>query len=78
MAERQRDFLADQPVQQVGQVRQDVAQVQDLGAQRLLARKGQQLAHQRGGAVGVLVDLDQVGIVLVALIVPQQQQVAMP
>ncbi len=61
----------------MGEVGQRVAQVQQFGAQVLLARKRQQLADQTGGAVGVLVDLHQIGIVLIALIVPQQQQVAM-
>jgi hypothetical protein len=78
MAEGEGDFLADQPVEQVHELAHGVAQIQRLGLQRLLAREGQQLPDQRGGAVGVLVDLHEIGIVRVALVVAQHQQVAMP
>ena len=44
--------------------------------QGLLAREGEQLAHQVGGAVGVLLDLHDVGEGLVARPVAQQQQIA--
>src|SRR3546814_13946926 len=47
----------------------------DLRLQGLLARKGKKLAHQVGGAVGVLLDLHDVGERLVARPVAQQQQV---
>ena len=39
---------------------QRLVEVEHLRPQRLLAREGQQLAHQRGAAVGVLLDLDDV------------------
>src|SRR5207302_8748289 len=42
----QRDRLADQPPQQVARVRDDVAQVDQLGLQRLLAAERQQLPWQ--------------------------------
>ena len=56
----ERDALADQPLEQHVQVVNHLAEVDDLRAQRLLARERQQVAHQRGGAVGVLPDLDDV------------------
>ena len=49
---------------------------EDARLQRLLAREGEQLAHEVGGAVGVLLDLHDVGEGLVARLVAQQQQVA--
>jgi hypothetical protein len=77
MVERKLDLFAHQPVQQVHQVRHRVAQVHDLELQLLLARKRQELAHQRRGAVGVLADLHKVAIFRIALVMAQQQQVAM-
>ena len=41
----ERDPLADQPAQQHGQVVDHVAEVDDLRAQRLLAREREQVAH---------------------------------
>ena len=46
------------------------------GCRRLLAREGQQLAHQVGGAVGVLLDLHDVGEGRIARPEAQQQQIA--
>ncbi len=70
------DVLADQPAQQVRDFRQHVGHLQHARLQGLLAREGEQLAHQVGGAVGVLLDLHDVGERLVAGAVAQQQQVA--
>src|SRR3546814_4304487 len=75
MAHLQLDVLADEAAQQVRQLGQDVGQVQQARLQGLLARKGKKLAHQVGGAVGVLLDLHDVGERLVARPVAQQQQV---
>ncbi len=69
------DVLADQPPQQMREFTQNVGHVEDARLQGLLAREGQQLAHQVGGAVGVLLDLHDVGEGLVAGAVPEQQQV---
>ena len=69
------DVLADQAAQQMRQLGQDVGQVEHLGLQGLLAREGQQLAHQVGRAVGVLLDLHDVGEGLIARPVAQQQQI---
>ena len=77
MAERQGYLFPHQPVQQVGEVRQCIAHIQRFGPQGLLARECQKLPHQRRGSVGILVDLHQVGIILVTLIVPEQQEIAM-
>ena len=70
------DVLADQAAQQVRQLGQHVGDVEHPRLQALLAREGEQLAHQVGGAVGVLLDLHDVGEGLVARPVAQQQEVA--
>ena len=49
--------LAADDLEQLGDLRQHVRQLQDLGLQGLLAGKGQQLPCQRGGAVGIRLDL---------------------
>ena len=54
------DLLADQPAHHVLQLGQNVAELQHLGPQRLPAREGQQLAHQAGRPVAVLLDLHDV------------------
>ena len=54
------DRLADQPAQQHLQVGQHFAELQRLRPQRLAAREGEQLPHQAGGPVGVLLDLHDV------------------
>ena len=73
----QLDRLAEQALQQVRHLRDDVGKLQHLRAQRLLAREGEQLAGQAGGAVRVRLDLLDVVIVAVARRVPHQHQVAM-
>ncbi len=70
--------LAEQPVQQVRDLGDHVGQLQDLRAQRLLAREGEQLAGQAGGAVRVGADLLDVVIIAVARRVAHQHQVAGP
>ena len=76
--ELQLDILADQPPQQVRQLDQHVADVEHARLQCLLAREGQQLPHEIGGAVAVLLDLHDVGERRVARPEPHQQQVAEP
>ena len=44
-----------------GFIGQHVAQLQHLRAQGLAAREGQQLAHKPGRAIGILLDLHDVG-----------------
>ena len=56
----ERDLFADQPAQQHGEIRQRLAEVEHLRAQRLAAREGEQLAHQARRPVGVLLDLHDV------------------
>jgi hypothetical protein len=77
MVERQLDLLPHQAVQQVHQVGHRVAQIDDLELQFLLTRERQKLAHQRRRAVGVLGDLHQIAEIRIALVMAQQQQVAM-
>ena len=72
----QLDVLADQPAQQMRQLDQHVGDVEDARLQGLLAREGQELAHQIGGAVGVLLDLHDVGEGRVARPEAHQQEVA--
>ncbi len=60
MHQTELDVLAEQPLQQDRQVGQHLAEHQHLRAQRLAARERQQLAHQAGGAVGVLLDVHDV------------------
>ncbi len=55
------DVFADEAADQVAQLGQHIGEVDGFGLQRLPARESQQLAHQVGGAVGVLLDLHDVG-----------------
>ena len=70
--------LADEPVQQVGKLRQRLGDVQDDRLQGLFARKRKQLAHQVDGAVDVLLDLHDVGKRGIVGPVALQQEVAEP
>ncbi len=54
------DLLADQATHHVLQFGEHVGELQHLGPQRLAAREGEQLPHQAGGPVGVLLDLHDV------------------
>ena len=54
------DLLADEAAHQHLEVRQHVADLQDLRTQRLAAREGEQLADEARRAVGVLLDLHDV------------------
>ena len=56
----QRDRLAEQPVEQHGDVGEHLAELDDARPQRLPARESQQLPHQPGRAVGVLLDVHDV------------------
>ena len=56
----ERDRLADEPAQQHLQFRQHVVELQRLRPHRLPAGEGEQLAHEAGGPVGVLLDLHDV------------------
>ena len=57
----ERHRLADDALEHAdGEVRKHVAELQHLRPERLPAREGEQLPHQPGGAVGVLLDLHQV------------------
>ena len=57
----QLNFFADQPAQQRGQLIDGFGDIEAHRRQRLFARKRQQLAHQDGRPVGVLLDLLNVG-----------------
>ena len=76
MLDLELDPLAEQPLEQVRDLGDDVGQLEHLRAQRLLAREGEQLAGQAGGAVRVGADLLDVVIVAVARRVAHQHQVA--
>jgi hypothetical protein len=76
--EGERDLLPREPIEEMCEVRQRVAQVEELGLERLLAREGEELAHEARRAVGVLVDLLKVGIIRMARVALQQKQVAVP
>ena len=52
-----------------------VGERQDFGAQRLAAREGKQLAHQIGGAIGVLLDVHDVGEGRIGRAVLGEQQI---
>ena len=54
------DLFAHEATQENLEVGQDIAELQDLRAQRLAAREGEQLSHQTRSAVGVLLDLHDV------------------
>ena len=54
------DLLADEAPHHVLEIREHVAELEHLRAQRLPAREGQQLPHEAGGPVGVLLDLHDV------------------
>ena len=62
----------------MGQLRKRVLQVDDGRPQRLLAREGEELPHQRRRPVGVLPDLHQVAMLHVGHVVAHEQQVAVP
>ena len=49
------------PVDQHAQIADDVGQVEHGRPHRLLAREGEQLAHQHCRAVGIALDLHQIG-----------------
>ena len=70
------DPLAEQPVEQMRDLGDDVGELEHLRAQRLLARESEQLPGQVGGAVRVGADLLDVVIVAVAGRVAHQHQVA--
>ena len=55
------DLLAEQPAEQIAEIGDDIGERQDFRAQRLAARESQKLAHQIGGAIGVLLDVHDVG-----------------
>ena len=76
MLDDELDRLAEQPLQQVRHFRDDVGKLEHLRPQRLLAREGEQLAGQAGGAVRVRLDLLDVVIIAVAGRMPHQHQVA--
>jgi len=72
------DILADQTPQQVRQIDQHIGDIENPWLQCLLPREGQQLSHQIGGSVGVLLNLHDVGKGRVTRLKAQQQEVAEP
>ena len=72
----QADFFSENPFQHLAQFHEVFGDVDQFGLQRLLAGKCQQLAHQTGGAVGVVFNLNKVSKRGVADAVALQQQVA--
>jgi hypothetical protein len=69
--------LAEQALQQGGDLGDDVGQLENLRPEGLLAREGKQLPGQSGRPVRVRADLLDVVIIAVARRVPHQHQVAM-
>ncbi len=72
----ERHLVGEQAVQQVGEFGERVLEVDDGRAQGLLAREGEELADEGGGAVGVLADLHEVAVLLVGDVVAHEEQVA--
>ena len=68
--------LLDDLAQQDRDIRQEIADIQRFHAEGLLARKGEQFAHQAGGPGDGLVDRLQLGIVRVADRVAVQEFIA--
>ena len=76
VGKRKRDLLPHQTIEQMGEIGKRLAQIQHLGAQVLLAGKGEQLTDETGRPIGILMDLHQIGIIHVVLIVAQQKEIA--
>ena len=70
------DLAAHQPLEQLAHLADHVGHLQHHRAQRLLAAEGEQLASERGGAVGIGLDLLDVVVIAVARRVAQQHKVA--
>ena len=75
MHDIQRNFLADEPLEQHAEVAQCFAEIEHLRTQGLLARERQQLPHKRGRAIGVLLDLHDVLKGRIGRLVRVQQEV---
>jgi hypothetical protein len=73
--EEEPDPIPDQPVEEMGDIRQDRAQVERFRQHALLAGEGEELADEARGSIHVLPDLVEVREVLVAAPVPQEKQV---
>ena len=56
----ERHLLADHALEQHAEIAERIVEIEHLRPQGLLARERQQMPHQRGGAIGVLLDLDDV------------------
>ena len=69
MRQRQLHTLPHETVQEMGQIAECIAQIKAFELEGLFALKRQKLTNQRGGAVGVLADLDKVCVVTITLIV---------
>ena len=61
----------------MGKVGQGIAHVQRFGPEGLFAGEGEELPHQRGCPIGVLINLDQIAEIRIALVMAQQEEVAM-
>ena len=76
VADLELDFLADQTLEQRRHFADHIGQLQHFGPQRLLARERQQLPGERGGAVGIGLDLLNVEIIAVAGCMAHQHEIA--
>ena len=65
-----------EPLQKLAHFTDHVGQLQNYGAQRLLAAEGEQLPREAGGAVGIGLDLLDVVVIAVAGRMAQQHEVA--
>ena len=76
VTDREFDFLAHQPLEQLADFADHVGQLQHHRPQGLLAAEGKQLPGQARGAVRVRLDLLDVVVVAVARGMTEQHQVA--
>jgi len=74
----QLNVLADQPLDEVPQLVENVRDIEYARLQGLLTGKSQQLAHEISGAVSILLDLHDVCEGRIARRGAQQQQIAEP
>ena len=70
------DLVAHQALEQLTDLAHHVGQLEDHGAQSLLAAEGEQLAGQAGGAVGIGLDLLDIVVIAVTRRVAQEHEIA--
>ena len=76
VANRELDLLAHEPLQKLAHFTDHVGQLQNYGAQRLLAAEGEQLPGEAGRPVRIGLDLLDVIVIAVARRMTQQHEIA--